>query len=99
MMAIAEALLSRDNIQQLNVMLRRNTELQDLDLIGGRLRSAGLAEIASVCYQNTSVQDYAFRTIVLVDASTLSYSTIGIVIKVRMAYESYPTLYEETLLS
>jgi hypothetical protein len=48
--------LSRDNIQQLKAMLRRNTVLQDLDLSGYALGSAGLAEIASALYRNTSIQ-------------------------------------------
>jgi Ran GTPase-activating protein (RanGAP) involved in mRNA processing and transport len=55
-MAIVEVPLSRDNIQQLKAMLRRNTVLQDLDLAGDGLGSTGLAEIASVLYGNASIQ-------------------------------------------
>jgi hypothetical protein len=59
---IAGVPLTRDSIQQLKAMLRRNTVLQDLDLSGNMdvngntLGSAGLAEIASALYRNTSIQ-------------------------------------------
>jgi hypothetical protein len=55
-MAIACVPLSRDNIQQLKAMLRRNTVLQDLDLSRDALGSAGFAEVASALYRNTSIQ-------------------------------------------
>jgi hypothetical protein len=55
-MVIAGVSLSGDSIQQLKVMLRRNTVLQDLNLSLEALGSTGLAEIASVLYRNTSIQ-------------------------------------------
>jgi Ran GTPase-activating protein (RanGAP) involved in mRNA processing and transport len=55
-MVIANVPLSRDNVQQLKAMLRRNTVLQDLDLTGDAFGSAGLAEVASALYRNTSIQ-------------------------------------------
>jgi Ran GTPase-activating protein (RanGAP) involved in mRNA processing and transport len=54
--------LSRDNTQQLAAMLRRNTVLQDLDLNGNYLGSAGFAEIVSALYRNTSIQDLNVST-------------------------------------
>jgi Leucine-rich repeat (LRR) protein len=48
--------LSRDNVQQLKAMLRRNTVLQDLNLTGDALGGSGFAEVASALYRNTSVQ-------------------------------------------
>jgi Ran GTPase-activating protein (RanGAP) involved in mRNA processing and transport len=52
-MAITGVLLSRDNNQQLEAMLRRNTVLQDLTLTGGALGTKGLASVLS---RNTSIQ-------------------------------------------
>jgi Ran GTPase-activating protein (RanGAP) involved in mRNA processing and transport len=58
-MAIFSVSLSRDNTQQLRAMLRRNTVLQNLDLTGDALGSAGLAEIAPALYRNTSIQSFS----------------------------------------
>jgi Ran GTPase-activating protein (RanGAP) involved in mRNA processing and transport len=55
-MVIAGVPLSRENIQQLKVMLRRNTVLQDLDLVGDALGSTAFAKIASALYRNTCIQ-------------------------------------------
>jgi Ran GTPase-activating protein (RanGAP) involved in mRNA processing and transport len=55
-MIIAKVPLSRDNIQQLKGMLRRNTVLQDLDIHGDSLGSAGFVEITSALYRNTSIR-------------------------------------------
>jgi Ran GTPase-activating protein (RanGAP) involved in mRNA processing and transport len=55
-MAIIGVRLNRDNIQQLEAMLHRNTVLQDLNLSGDNLGIAGLAVIASALYRNTSIQ-------------------------------------------
>jgi Ran GTPase-activating protein (RanGAP) involved in mRNA processing and transport len=48
--------LSRENVQQLKAVLRRNTALESLDLTMSGLGSAGLAEIAPVLYRNTSIK-------------------------------------------
>jgi hypothetical protein len=48
--------LSRDQIQQLKAMLRRNTVLQDLNLTEDSLGGSGFAEVASALYRNTSVR-------------------------------------------
>jgi hypothetical protein len=50
------AMLSRENVQQLKFMLRRNTVLEYLLLASSALGSAGLAEIAPVLYRNTSIK-------------------------------------------
>jgi Ran GTPase-activating protein (RanGAP) involved in mRNA processing and transport len=49
--------LSRENVQQLKSMLRRNTAIQFLDLMADAIRSAGVAEIALVLYRNTTLKD------------------------------------------
>jgi Ran GTPase-activating protein (RanGAP) involved in mRNA processing and transport len=48
--------MSRENIQQLKAMLRKNTVLVDLELAGSALGSAGLPEIASVLYRNRTIE-------------------------------------------
>jgi Ran GTPase-activating protein (RanGAP) involved in mRNA processing and transport len=53
-------MLSRENIQQLQAVLRRNTALESLDLESA-LGSAGLAEIAPVLYRNTSIKSLDLR--------------------------------------
>jgi hypothetical protein len=47
-LAIIDSVLSRENVQELKSMLRRNTALESLDLESSDLRSAGLTEIAPV---------------------------------------------------
>jgi hypothetical protein len=46
---------TREKLQQLKTVLRQNTALQSLDPTGTALWSAGLAEIATVLYRNTSI--------------------------------------------
>jgi Ran GTPase-activating protein (RanGAP) involved in mRNA processing and transport len=48
--------LSRENVQQLKAVLRRNTALESLDLTLSCLGSAGLAEISPVLYRNTTIK-------------------------------------------
>jgi Ran GTPase-activating protein (RanGAP) involved in mRNA processing and transport len=48
--------LSRENVQQLKAVLRRNTALESLDLTTSGIGSAGLAEIAPVLYRYTSIK-------------------------------------------
>jgi Ran GTPase-activating protein (RanGAP) involved in mRNA processing and transport len=55
-LVLRHRVLSRENIQQLKAVLRRNTALESLDLTSTTLGSAGLAEIAPVLYRNTSIK-------------------------------------------
>jgi Ran GTPase-activating protein (RanGAP) involved in mRNA processing and transport len=48
--------LCRENIQQLNTVLRRNTALHSLDLTSSAFGSAGLAEIAPALYRKTLIK-------------------------------------------
>jgi Ran GTPase-activating protein (RanGAP) involved in mRNA processing and transport len=48
--------LGRENVQQLNVVLRQNTALQYLVLTGCALGNANLADIASGLYHHASVK-------------------------------------------
>jgi Ran GTPase-activating protein (RanGAP) involved in mRNA processing and transport len=66
-LAISDSLLSRENLQQLKSMLRRNNPLESLDLTRSALGSAGLAEIASVLYRNTSIKSLDLSDIGLHD--------------------------------
>jgi hypothetical protein len=55
-LAIRGSVLSRESVQQLKSMLRRNAAPESLDLTSNVLRSAGLVEIAPVLYRNTSIK-------------------------------------------
>jgi Ran GTPase-activating protein (RanGAP) involved in mRNA processing and transport len=55
-LTIRDSVLSRDNVQQLQALLRQNTALQHLFLRENSLRSAGLAKIAPALYRNTSIR-------------------------------------------
>jgi Ran GTPase-activating protein (RanGAP) involved in mRNA processing and transport len=55
-LVLRDIVLSRENVQQLKAVLRRNTALESLDLTGSALGSAGLAEIVPVIYRNTSIK-------------------------------------------
>jgi Ran GTPase-activating protein (RanGAP) involved in mRNA processing and transport len=48
--------LSREKLQQLTGVLRRNMALESVDMRLSRLWSAGLAEIAPVLYRNASIK-------------------------------------------
>jgi Ran GTPase-activating protein (RanGAP) involved in mRNA processing and transport len=56
MLEILNSALSRENVQQLKVVLRLNTALESLDLESSGLGRAGLAEIAPALYSNTSIK-------------------------------------------
>jgi hypothetical protein len=55
-LVVRHIVLSRENVQQLKAVWRRNTALESLDLTLSDLDSADLAEIAPVLYRNTSIK-------------------------------------------
>jgi hypothetical protein len=55
-LAIRHSVLSREDVQQLKVVLHQNMALQSLDLTSSALGSAGLAESAPALYRNTSIK-------------------------------------------
>jgi hypothetical protein len=55
-LTIRESVLNHESVQQLRAMLCQKTALQHLSLFNNRLKSAGLTEIASGLYRNTSIK-------------------------------------------